>query len=412
MTDMTFAAQNGRTISKEDKIFGINNRAQARAAQIGKENVVNATIGALLDDDGKLIVLSSVDEVFRQLSPEDYAEYAPIGGTEGFKEAVKKDIFRGYRTNAAVEAVSTPGGTGAVRNAIANYSEYGDTVLTTDWYWGPYKTIAEDQGKKLTTFELFDEEGGFNFASLMEKSRELLEKQDRLVIILNTPSHNPTGYALSVDEWEKLVELLNGLPENKKIALLVDAAYMDFSGDEEESRAFLPVLEKVNGNILPMISYSLSKAYTLYGLRCGALVCMAKNKDVAEEFRVVCELSARGAWSNCAKAPQAMLSMIFDDPELLRKVTGERKLYRDMLIRRGMAFTEAAEKVGLKITPFRSGFFMTVPCDDPEALGRELEKENIFVVPMEKGIRISGASIPESVCKKLPAAIKKAMEKM
>ena len=115
-------------------------RDRARAAQIGKENVVNATIGALLDDDGKLIVLSSVDEVFRQLSPEDYAEYAPIGGTEGFKEAVKKDIFRGYRTNAAVEAVSTPGGTGAVRNAIANYSEYGDTVLTTDWYWGPYKT--------------------------------------------------------------------------------------------------------------------------------------------------------------------------------------------------------------------------------------------------------------------------------
>ena len=50
---------------------------------------------------------------------------------------------------------------------------------------------------------------------------------------------------------------------------------------------------------------------------------------------------------------------------------------------------------------------MTVPCDDPEALGRELEKENIFVVPMEKGIRISGASIPESVCKKLPAAIKR-----
>ena len=42
----------------------------------------------------------------------------------------------------------------------------------------------------------------------------------------------------------------------------------------------------------------------------------------------------------------------------------------------------------------------------------DFEKENIFVVPMEKGIRISGASIPESVCKKLPAAIKKAMEKM
>ena len=149
------------------------------------------------------------------------------------------------------------------------------------------------------------------------------------VIILNTPSHNPTGYALSVDEWEKTCGNCSTVCQrNKKIALLVDAAYMDFSGDEEESRAFLPVLEKVNGNILPMISYSLSKAYTLYGLRCGALVCMAKNKDVAEEFRVVCELSARGAWSNCAKAPQAMLSMIFDDPNCSEKSTDERKLYR------------------------------------------------------------------------------------
>lgn len=90
MTDMIFAAQNGRTISKEDKIFGINHRAQVRAAQVGKENVINATIGALLDDQGKLIVLSSVDEVFRQLDPEDYAEYAPIGGLAEFREAVKK----------------------------------------------------------------------------------------------------------------------------------------------------------------------------------------------------------------------------------------------------------------------------------------------------------------------------------
>lgn len=412
MTDMIFAAQNGRTISKEDKIFGINHRAQVRAAQVGKENVINATIGALLDDQGKLIVLSSVDEVFRQLDPEDYAEYAPIGGLAEFREAVKKDIFRSFEPSSAVEVVSTPGGTGAVRNAISNYAQYGDTVLTADWYWGPYQTIAEDQGKKLTTFELFDEKGGFNFLSLKEKAQELLAQQERLVLILNTPSNNPTGFGLSVDEWEKLVRLLNDLPKDKKIALLVDAAYMDFAGDEEESRAFLPVLEKADENVLPIISYSLSKAYTLYGLRCGALVCMAKNKDIAEEFKIVCELSSRGAWSNCAKAPQVMLARIYSDPELLKKVTEERKTYRDMLIRRGMAFTEEAEKVGLKMSTFRSGFFMTVPCDDPEALSAELEKENIFVVPMAKGIRISGASIPESACRKLPAAIKKALDRI
>ena len=60
MTELIFAAEQGRKIPKEDKIFGISNRAKAMIAEQGKEKVVNATIGALLDDDGNLIVLSSV----------------------------------------------------------------------------------------------------------------------------------------------------------------------------------------------------------------------------------------------------------------------------------------------------------------------------------------------------------------
>ena len=69
MTDMIFASKNGRNIPLEDKIFGISNRAKAMMAKEGKDKVVNATIGALLDDDGKVIVLSSVDEVFKSLTP-------------------------------------------------------------------------------------------------------------------------------------------------------------------------------------------------------------------------------------------------------------------------------------------------------------------------------------------------------
>ena len=56
MTDLIFAAQQGRKIPKEDKIFGISNRAKAMIATQGKEKVINATIGALLDDNGELRV--------------------------------------------------------------------------------------------------------------------------------------------------------------------------------------------------------------------------------------------------------------------------------------------------------------------------------------------------------------------
>lgn len=410
MTDMIFASQNGRNIPKEDPIFSISNRAKDMLQKEGKEKVINATIGALLDDDGNLIVLSSVDEVFKNLNPSEYAQYAPIGGTPEFKKAVQKDIFRNYVPSVFTEAVATPGGTGAIRNTISNYSEYGDKILTTDWHWTPYNNIAEEQGRSIETFELFNNGGNFNLESFSAKTKKLLSKQQRLVIILNTPSHNPTGYALTDDEWKKVIEILNDASADKKITLLVDAAYADFAGDEEESRSFLPLLENCAGNVMPIIAHSLSKAYTLYGFRCGAMICMAKSREAAEEFKRVCEFSSRGSWSNCARAPQVILTKIYDDPKLLQKVTEERKVYHDMLIRRGIAFKEEAKKVGLKTLPYRSGFFMTIPCDNPKEICMRLEKEGIFLIPMAKGIRISGASISEAACRKLPAAIKKAME--
>ena len=134
MEEMIFASEQGRVIPKEDKIFGINNRAKAMIAEEGKEKVVNATIGALLDDDGELIVLSSVNDVFRNLSPKEFAEYAPISGTAEFKAAVIKDALRTYEAKGFVEASVTPGGTGAIRNTVANYSDRGDSVLAADWY--------------------------------------------------------------------------------------------------------------------------------------------------------------------------------------------------------------------------------------------------------------------------------------
>ena len=410
MAEMIFASQNGRNIPREDKIFGISNRAKARAGREGKDKVVNATIGALLNDDGKLIVLSSVDEVFRSLTPQDYAEYAPIGGTACFKESEKKYDFRGFTPEKYTEVISKHGGTGAIRNTVANYTESGDTVLTADWFWSPYNTIAQELGRKLDSFQLFDEHGDFNSSSLEKKVHEILKNQERLVIIINTPSHNPTGYALTDDDWEAVINIVNSASKEKKITLLVDAAYVDFAGDEEESRSFLPALSKAADDVLIVIAHSLSKAYTLYGLRCGAMICMTGSRDVAEEFKRVCEFSSRASWSNCPRAPQVILTKIYEDPNLLKRVMDERKLYRDMLIRRGKAFREEAERIGLVTLPFRSGFFMSIPCADPDAVAAKLEEEAIYTVPLAKGIRIAGSSISERDCRILPEAIKRAIE--
>ena len=412
MAELIMAAQNGRTIPKEDKIFGISRRANEMIAAKGAEAVTNATIGALLDDNGKLMVLSSVDDTFGKLKPEEYASYAPIGGTPAFKKAVVKAALGKYEPKGFVEAVATPGGTGSIRNVISNYSCFGDKVLTSDWFWAPYKTIAGEIGRGLATFTLFNEERKFNVADFADKVKALLTVQERLVILLNTPAHNPTGYALTLEDWEAVAEVLRNVPAEKKVALFIDAAYIDFAGDEDEYRQFLPIVETMPANVLPVIGYSTSKTFTLYGARCGAAICLAPTAEIAEEFKICLEFSSRGSWSNCAKAGQSIIANIFADEELLAKVTEERKEIRDMLLRRGKAFEEEAAKVGLEMVPFDAGFFASIPCDNPDEICAKLEKEGIFLVPLAMGIRVSVASVSEERCRMIPARIVAAMNEV
>lgn len=410
MSDFIMAAQNGREIPKEDVIFGISRRANEMIAEVGDENVVNATIGALLDDDGDLMVLSSVDDTFMGLEPVEYAQYAPIGGTPAFRTAAIKAALRSYVPKGQVRAVATPGGTGSIRNTVSNYSCPGDQILTTDWFWGPYKTIAQELGRTLTTFKLFDDNRKFNIEDFSKRVKEILANQDRLVIIINTPAQNPTGYSLTVEDWKGVSGFLADLPPEKRVALLVDTAYIDFAGDEDEYRKFLPILETLPANVLPIIAFSMSKTFTLYGLRCGAMICLAPNEAIADEFVRVCEFSARGTWSNSPKAGQSIIANIYADPDLLQRVSDERTEIRNMLLERGHAFEEEAAKVGLIILPYDAGFFASIPCDDPAAISAKLEKEGVFLVPLAKGLRVSVASISADKCRMLPAKIKKAME--
>lgn len=411
MSDYILAKQNGRTIPLEDKIFGISNRAKKMIAEKGADSVINATIGSLLDDEGKLVVLSSVVDVVKSLEPVDFADYAPIGGIAPFREAVKKAAFGSFKPKTFTEAVATPGGTGSIRNTIVNYSKPGDQILTSDWHWAPYNTIAGEVGRSVAVYEMFDEKGGFNAAGFAEKAEELIAAQGSLVIILNTPAHNPTGYSLTLEDWDNVIAAIKKAAAGaESIVLLVDVAYIDFAGDEEEYRRFLPKLEDVPENVLPIIAYSLSKTYTLYGTRCGATICMAKTREIADEFRRVCEFSSRGSWSNSAKMAQVILSKIYSDPQLLAKVDEERSKYREMLIRRGRAFEEEAKKAGLEIVPFDAGFFVSIPCENPDEISKKLEAEGLFIVPLAKGLRVSVASVSEAACRKIPAMVKKAME--
>ena len=409
MSKYIMAEQNGRIIPDEDVIFGINKRANEMIQERGVDNVINATIGMLLDDEGKLMVLSAVAATYKSLEPREFAQYAPIGGTPGFCKAVKRAVFRDYEPKGELRAVATPGGTGSLHNIVVNYSKAGDSILTSDWHWSPYNSIAADARRSVETFQLFNDERRFNIKNFRRKVEFLLGEQDSLLIILNTPAHNPTGYAMTDEDWYGVRDVMQDIPKDKRVTLYVDIAYIDFAGDEKKYRSFLPILETFPENVLPVLGWSASKTMTGYGMRCGAMVCLAPTAEIADEFVKVCEFTCRATWSNSPKAGQVMMEKIFSDDALLAEVRREREEIRNLLIKRGKAFEEEAAKEGLEILPFDNGFFTTIPCINSKDVSKKLESEGIFVVPLAKGLRVSIASISEEKCRILPAKIMKAM---
>ena len=114
--------------------------------------------------------------------------------------------------------------------------------------------------------------------------------------------------------------------------------------------------------------------------------------------------------NDCLQACLLYTSQVYADEKLLKTVTEERAGYREMLLRRGRAFEEAAKEVGLETVPFDAGFFISIPCEDPDTISRNLEKEGLFIVPLAKGLRVSVASVGEAACRKIPAMVKAAMD--
>ena len=259
---------------------------------------------------------------------------------------------------------------------------------------------------------MFDEEGGFNIADFEYKVKKLTRNQEHLVIILNTPANNPTGYALSMDDWYGVKRVLDEVPLEKKIALVLDVAYIDFAGEPSEVRQFLSVIDNLRANVLPIIAYSSSKTFTFYGARCAAMICLAHSPEVAEEFVKVNSFSSRATWSNSPRAPQEVIEKIYADEELLAAVEAERAEARDMLLARGRAFEEEAAKCGLEIVPFRAGFFVTIPCSEPDELCAKLQQKKVFLIPLDKGVRVSVAASSEAKCRRLPKIIKETMEEL
>ena len=408
----SIAASHSKGKFATDKIFGASGAAVKATAEFGKDKVVNATIGAIMDDNEELACIPTVEKVLREMPINDLINYAPIAGLPSYLDATINLTFQDNKPDAYINAVATAGGSGVIHHTIWNYSEIGDTILTSDWYWGPYSVLCKEALRKLDTYQLFDEQQNFNIKAFELKVNDLLKKQDSLVIIINTPAHNPTGFSLTDDDWTKVLDVCKSEAKDstKKITILVDIAYIDYAGEKNETRRFLKQFSNLPANILGILAFSMSKGYTMYGQRTGAMIGISSSKEISKEFADINQYTSRATWSNVNRGAMQLLATIYNDKQLLSQFEKERDGFYELIKERANIFMAEAKECGLNMLPYRAGFFISIPSSDSDAVCNKLHDDLIYAVPLAAGVRIAVCAVPSRKIKGMAEKTLKAMK--
>jgi aromatic-amino-acid transaminase len=380
-----------------ESIFSLHDEALRR--QRRGERIIDGTVGVLLDDAGRLAVLPTVAAALDELPPVSWAPYAPVAGEADFLNAVTE---RAYPPDlrASTISVATPGATGAVSLAIAMGLEPGEALLTRSLHFAAYADLAAAQGRRVTTFSTFGSTGRFDVAALARRLGVLAARQRHLLIVLNDPCQNPTGYTMSPADWDAVAAVIGALAPQKPTTILIDAAYADFA--PIGWRPPHGVLARLAESADVLTAWSASKSLTAYGLRVGALLALCPSAARRRRLAATMARGCGGRWGNVNRGGMMMIGRVLADPALAGQAFGERQVLIALLRKRAQAFRRAAERRGLIFQCHEGGFFATVPLRGAARIAEAMRDRGGFVVPQAQVLRFALCALP---AEQIPALV-------
>lgn len=403
-------AEHSKNKKVVDNGFQIANNAKLAAAKFGKDNVINGTLGIFYNNNEEMHTLNIVNHEYKDISNIDLFNYASsISGEVNFVEAVKQYVLgRDYKNkfeNKFLEVIATPGGSGALFNTFKNYVNIGEYVLLPNYMWSSYKLMSKEVGGGFKTYSLFNNKEEFDLINFKKSVFELAKTQKNVVIVLNNPCHNPTGYTLSSSELKEVMNILKEASSLSNIILINDIAYMDFNNEENN---FTDIYQDLPENLLVVITFSMSKSLCSYGLRVGAQIAISSSKQIIEEFTDASIYTCRSVWSNISKGGMNLFSNIILNELKYNELLIEQHEMKNMLKERTDIFLQEALDIDLNILPYKSGFFITIPFENisEDEITQRLNDKNIFTIIIPGAIRLAICSIPKSKIYGLAAKIK------
>lgn len=252
--------------------------AQARAAEVGAENVDDFSIGNP-SVPAPATVAEAVHKLVDAIDPIKLHGYTPAQGNGQARGALADDLNRRFGTNyTADNFYLTAGAAGALCCALSALSCPGDTFITFAPYFPEYKVFVESAGAELVTVPADIEDFQIDFAAF----DQALTPNTKGVII-NSPN-NPTGVVYSEATIQKLAQVLTEKSKEygHTIWLISDEPYREIVYRDTP----LPWVPNYYPNTL--VCYSYSKSLSLPGQRIGYVLVPPQAEDADIVYAAVC----------------------------------------------------------------------------------------------------------------------------
>lgn len=252
----------------QDKILALMDTYKADTRQ----NKIDLGVGVYKNASGATPIMLAVKAAEKLLwQNQETKSYVGLAGDPAFSNCMIDLVLNGVVSQDKLAAVATPGGTGAVRQALELIKMAGSdtTIWLSNPTWPNHLSIVKYLGMSLAEYRYFNSEtGSVDFNGLLDDIKKIPAGD---VVLLHGCCHNPTGANLTSEQEDQLIAVLS----RNGVIPFVDIAYQGFGDGLEKDARFTRKIASQMPECL--IAASCSKNFGIYRERTGILIAVTTN---------------------------------------------------------------------------------------------------------------------------------------
>lgn len=339
---------------------------------------LNATIG-IATEKGRTMRFDSVMESIAGILPEASLTYAPSFGIPALRKRWQAELFE-KNPSLSGKQISLPVVTTGITHGISVLGDVwvdpGDIIVLPDMMWGNYNLILNvRKGAVLKHYPMFSESHGFNLSAFEQCVKTEADNHGKVIVLLNFP-HNPTGYAITKAEGDRMADVLTETAESgaNVVAVCDDAYFGLFYETDVQKESLFAILCGRHSRLLAIKLDGATKENYVWGLRVGFITYGYRAEgDPLPTYEALEKKTAgdiRGNISNASHLSQSIVLKSMENDNYGEEKAEKYAILKKRAERVKTVLADPKYQDAWDVYPFNSGYFMCIRLKtvDAEAL--------------------------------------------